>query len=305
MLRLKHFAVALIAVLLSGLAFANNTPVFTTIDNNADPTFNQLLGINDSGEIAGYFGSGAQGHPNQGYTISAPYTEFVSANFPGSVQTQATGINNNGVLSMFWSNTNTGTDANFGGIREGASPFTFVSVNDPLVGSSPPVNQVLGINQSMIAVGFYNDANGVSHGFTYSGQFIAVNVTGSTSVVAAGISNDNMICGFFTNAAGHTQGFVKPKSGVSLTTLAVPDASVTQLFGINDGGIAVGTYVDASGLSHGMAYNLATGKITHLDDPNGTMGTVLNGINNKGEIVGFYTDAAGNTHGLLVTGATF
>ncbi len=42
---------------------------FRTVDNNADLTFNQLLGINDAGVIAGYFGSGAQGHPNMGYLL--------------------------------------------------------------------------------------------------------------------------------------------------------------------------------------------------------------------------------------------
>ena len=42
---------------------------FRTIDNPKDLTFNQLLGVNDLGEIAGYFGSGAQFHPNKGYLI--------------------------------------------------------------------------------------------------------------------------------------------------------------------------------------------------------------------------------------------
>src|ERR1039457_5019626 len=46
---------------------------FTTLNNNNDPTFNQLLGINDHGLIAGYFGSGAAGHPNQGYMLQPPY----------------------------------------------------------------------------------------------------------------------------------------------------------------------------------------------------------------------------------------
>ena len=32
---------------------------FTTINNNTDPTFNQLLGINDKMKISGYYGSGA------------------------------------------------------------------------------------------------------------------------------------------------------------------------------------------------------------------------------------------------------
>ena len=46
---------------------------FQTADNARDLTFNQLLGINDSGVIAGYFGSGAQGHPNKGYLLLPPY----------------------------------------------------------------------------------------------------------------------------------------------------------------------------------------------------------------------------------------
>src|SRR5437763_15713102 len=37
---------------------------FQTLNDNADITFHQLLGINQNGVIAGYFGSGLQGHPN-------------------------------------------------------------------------------------------------------------------------------------------------------------------------------------------------------------------------------------------------
>src|SRR6266568_3701989 len=45
---------------------------FTTLDDQADPTFNQLLGINAHNVIAGYFGSGAAGHPNKGYLLGCP-----------------------------------------------------------------------------------------------------------------------------------------------------------------------------------------------------------------------------------------
>ena len=63
---------------------------FQDIINTNDPTFNQELGINNSGVIAGYFGSGTQGHPNKGYTVVPPYINqlnFTNENFPGSVQT--------------------------------------------------------------------------------------------------------------------------------------------------------------------------------------------------------------------------
>ena len=74
---------------------------FLTLGDDKDPTFNQLLGINDFGEIAGYFGSGSPAtvHPNKGYTV-APYSAntFTNENFTGSQQTQVTAIND-------WGNT--------------------------------------------------------------------------------------------------------------------------------------------------------------------------------------------------------
>src|SRR5215472_4455718 len=42
---------------------------FRKLDNPKDPTFNQLLGINNHNKIVGYFGSGAQGSPNKGYLL--------------------------------------------------------------------------------------------------------------------------------------------------------------------------------------------------------------------------------------------
>ncbi len=69
---------------------------YTTLDNSNDLTFNQLLGINDSGVIAGYFGSGMAMHPNKGYGLLPKYGQdgYRVENFPGSNQTQVTGLNN-------------------------------------------------------------------------------------------------------------------------------------------------------------------------------------------------------------------
>src|SRR5215472_11019368 len=46
---------------------------FSTLNDQNDPTFNQLLGIITHNVISGYFGSGTAGHPNKGYRIKAPY----------------------------------------------------------------------------------------------------------------------------------------------------------------------------------------------------------------------------------------
>jgi hypothetical protein len=220
------------------------------------------------------------------------------------VQTQATGVAKNGTTVGFWSPTNTGTDSNFGFIRL-ANGFTYLSVNNPLVSSAPEVNQLLGINTNNIAVGFYNDANGVPHGYAYTektGVFTPITISNAASDAATGINSNNLICGFFTNAAGRTLGFLKALTGGQAITFAVPNSQVTQFLGVNDSGFAVGFYVDGSGVTHGVTYNPANGEWNAVNDPLGVNGTVLNGVNDKGDVVGFYTDAAGNTHGMLVTG---
>ena len=144
------------------------TYTFTDVVNHGDPAFNQLLGINNSGTIAGYFGSGVAGQPNQGYTTTTASIlgtpSFTSENFPGSVQTQVTGINDRGQTVGFYSPTNLGSDANFGFYNK--TPGSYTAVFNPLTTSTPAINQLLGINNSGIAAGFYNDASGDSHGYT-------------------------------------------------------------------------------------------------------------------------------------------
>ena len=138
---------------------------YKTVDNPSDPTFNQLLGINDSGVIVGYYGNASAGHPNIGYEIASPYHTFTSNNLPGSIQTQATGINNAGVTTGFWSDTNLGGgDANFGFLRMPVGKnFQYIDINAPGVGGTPHVTQVLGVNKNTVTAGFYIDAAGVSH----------------------------------------------------------------------------------------------------------------------------------------------
>src|SRR5580700_7073209 len=98
-----------VVVLLAAFVAASVTTVmsaesttfsFTTINVTTD-TFTQLLGINNQGEIAGYHGSGAAGHPNQGFTLVPP-SSFTVENYPGSVQTQVIGINNSGNTAGFY-----------------------------------------------------------------------------------------------------------------------------------------------------------------------------------------------------------
>jgi len=278
---------------------------FRTLNSSNDETFNQLLGINSHGRIAGYFGSGAQGHKNKGYTIVPPYKQrnYRTENFPGSAQTQVTGLNDTGITVGFYSRTNKANpaaNANFGFYAIHGAHFR--SVNFPTTNnSSPPVNQLLGVNDHGIAVGFYTDSAGNAHGYKYAiatGHFSTVTVPGATSVTAAAINNKGGVAGFFTDSHGTVRAFLIRPSG-TLIILARAGAGMTQAFGLNDNGEVVGAYT-AGTASHGFTWTIQHGFRT-VDDPKGIGTTLINGVNDAGDLVGFYTDGKGNTDGMLAT----
>ena len=280
--------------------------VFNKIDNQNDPTFNQLLGVNDRGQIAGYFGSGAAGHPNKGYLLVRHDSLFVNENVPTAVQTQVVGLNNTGVTVGFWSSQNTAneTNNNFGFYTWRGQ---FHNVNFPTANNAnPPVNQLLGVNDRDVAVGFYNDAQGNAHGYAYSipGHWFArVRVPGASSVTASGINNRGDIVGFYTGRHGSVHGFLRERDG-NLVRLSVPGASSTMAFGINNRREVVGTYTVGSGdaaKTFGFVWVPWHRGFATINAPRGSGATTLNGINDAGDLVGFYTDAAGNTDGLLVS----
>ncbi len=290
---------------------------YTTLDNGNDLTFNQLLGIDNAGVIAGYFGSGVAQHPNKGYYLLPPHysqLDYRVENFPGSNQTQVTGLNNGSVEVGFQSPTNTGTDANYGwySLDNGR---TFTQVNVPLPSgfspNSPAVTQLLGVNDHDMAVGFENDSNNNAHGFVYSihsNRAVFTNISGSSSVTDAAINNGDQVAGFYTPAPGGTQsveGFLATSHGI--TSLAFPGASSTMALGLNNNGEVVGVYTTGSGSTaqnFGFTWAQKRG-FTTIDDPDGMGMTTVNGVNDRGELVGFFVDAnTGFTHGMLVTPAS-
>ena len=282
---------------------------FTTLDNPADLTFNQLLGFNNHGIIAGYLGSGAAGHPNKGYVLVRTRGGFkiMNENFPGSTQTQVTGLNDVGVTVGFWSDMNNANQQNDNfGFYWLKGRFHNVRFPTP-DNATPPVNQLLGVNNQDVAVGFYNDAKGNSHGYTFGirgGWFHRVTINGASSVTAAAINNRNDVAGFLTNAKGTTDAFLRTAGGRTWT-LAYPGASATQALGVNDFREVVGVYTIGTGdnaATHGFTWTPGRGFKT-VDDPQGVGATTVNGVNDSGDIVGFYTDGAGNTDGFAAVPA--
>jgi hypothetical protein len=244
-----------------------------------------------------------------------PYGQanYVSENYPGSVQTQVTGLNNHGVTVGFFfgqNNQNLMND-NFGFYNVDGR---FHEVNFPTNNNAtPPVDQLLGVNDDGVAVGFFVNAQDNNRGYTFdtnTGKFTRVLVPGAPrgakvgpSLPAAAINDSGDIAGFFATSAGVTDGFVKDDQ--HFTDLAIPGASVTMALGINGDSEVVGTYTMGTGkaaVMHGFTWTASHG-FSSLDDPNGVGTTTINGINDRGDLVGFYTDTAGNTDGFLDTPA--
>ena len=88
----------------------------------------------------------------------------------------------------------------------------------------------------------------------------------------------------FVNAAAQT-----PALTFKFKTINVAGAQSTGIYGINNAGAMVGSYVDSGGVRHG--FELLGGKLAKIDDPKGT-GTYCFGINKSGAIVGYYATSS-------------
>jgi hypothetical protein len=164
---------------------------FQTINDPADfppppgaggLTFTNLMGITSNGDtIPGFYGSGQAGDPNTGFVLTLP-SKFTPSNaiFPGlappfnAAQTQMTAINGNGTtFTGYTYPTNNGVpvDFQFGFYEQGG---VFTMVNNPKTPDCGAMgvcdsgviteNQLIGVNNANLAVGFYNDIHGDSHG---------------------------------------------------------------------------------------------------------------------------------------------
>jgi uncharacterized membrane protein len=275
----------------SGFSNASGLYTFNAVTNPADPSFDQLLGINNHGLIVGYYGSGASAkHPNKGFALDVPngLSTFTNENYPGAAQTQVVAVTANGSTAGFWVNARGG---NHGFVDWKG---TMTTVDDPLAAGKVKTNQILGLNDRGVAVGFYNDAQGNPHAFKYNlmtRTFTTLMPPHADSAVATGINASDQITGFLTRGKT-TESFVV--SSGRYTELRVPGSANTQAFGINNRDEIVGSYLDAAGKTHGFSVTTPTMHpvFSTIDDPHGIGNTILNGVNDKGQVVGFYMDAA-------------
>ncbi len=220
---------------------------------------------------------------------SQPQYEFTSFDFPGALQTEATGINPAGDIVGIYQDT---ALAVHGFLRRNGE---FTSVDYPAADGGPRVvrTQAGGINPQGDIVGAYKlagESNIVWHSFllTRHGEYRNIDVPGWTGTVATGILPDGTIVGCVhqTNMNTTMYGFVRDADG----DVSVSSYSGTMNYGATpDRSTIVGRYIDVS-TPPAQHYGLVLDEsgAHHFRVP-GSSFTQAWGINPRGEVVGYFT----------------
>jgi len=259
---------------------------FTTIDVPA-ATGTGATGINNSGQIIGGFLSG--GTFNGFVDVGGVFTTL---NKPGATSTLLFANNASGMIVGGYP-VGAGPDNPF----ETANGFlysggVFTTLNYPGASITTPFS----INAGATVVGLHRGADGIGHGFVYTGAFSPFDVPGAFATQAHGINDAGHIVGFYRAfGGGPHHGFLY--DGTSFTTVDCSGATETQPQKINNLGDIVGIY-STGGAPIGF---LRKAGICSVIAVPGALVTVPLGINDQDAIVGIYTSDGVTLHGFLAT----
>jgi probable HAF family extracellular repeat protein len=239
-------------------------------------------GINNDGQIVGFFTSGGSSH---GYI----YTDgdFMQIDVPATFgfSTRPNSINDAGDIVGFFAVGPSGGSTQ--GFLDVGGTFT------TLVAFGSGITQPHDINNVVQIVGTFSGPT--NRAFLYSGgSFAELVVPGGNLTDANGINDAGQIVGRVD-----LHGFLF-SDGI-FTTIDVPGAGFTAANGINNAGQIVGIFGDSGG-THGFLYS--GGIFTTIDVPGAARFTAPRGINDAGLIVGDFESSFGVNHGFLATPVT-
>ncbi len=272
-------------VLGAGVALATTYTYTSFAYPGATETY--AYGINDSGQIVGYYHDGSTYH---GFLKDG--ATYTSLDYPGATFTEAYGINDSGKIVGFYCD-----DSGYyhGFLKDGA---TYTSLDYP----GATYTYAFGINDSGEIVGSYYDASyGYHHGFLKDGAtYTSLDYPGATQNYAFGINDSGQIVGYYTSS-GYYHGFLK--DGATYTSFDYPGSTTeTYAFDINASGQIVGYYETTSSHYHGFLKVGAS--YTSFDYPGATQ-TYAYGINDSGQIVGYQSGGSGNGPCFIASPTTY
>jgi uncharacterized protein (TIGR03437 family) len=245
---------------------------FATVDA-PNTAFNQILGMNNAGELAGYSSTDAGGETLQKAFVRQANGTFKYLAVPsGTTNSQATGINDAHTVCGFYVDQD---DNNHGFVMPSGGALTTLDY------PNSTFTQALGINNAGQIVGQYMDAAEGMHGFIYTnGVFQTIDepmgMAGTTLV--NGINDQAQIVGFYGDADGNTIGFVGTPQ----------PAAETMIFRsvLSPGNEVPATSIQASGTADVIAHvirdgtgQITSGTIDFLVRPTFAAATTVTGVN--------------------------
>ena len=247
----------------------------------------------------GIFGTYSDSSSNDvaSYLTKTPYEKFQRIADPGAQATIVTAVAAREVAAVVFN------PPQLPGI------WSFVRIDGAweLVKSRREGMEILGVNDSLIAVGFYLSRSNAMVPFELNlktNRLRRLHPPNSVSGEAAGINDEDDVVGSFTAPSGGMHGFFL-RSG-SYHEFSYPSASSTQANGLNARDQVAGQYVDSGGVTHGFiltdpAAPPASRMWQSIDEPNAAALTVVNAIDGRDELCGWYVDGNDAVHGFVAT----
>jgi predicted membrane protein len=262
-------------------------------------------GINDSGQIAGWYNPSTAPETYKGFRRDAS-GKITIVNIPGSTATSIYAINNTGQIAGCAAPTSFCT-------AYGSTDKGFVTDSTGAILTFSPVNSAnvspMSINANGAAAGFYSDSAGGLHGFirAASNKITEFDAPGSFIAVGAGtlpwgVNDVGTVAGYYRDLNGHIRGFLRDANG-AITEFDAPGTSPnTYPVAINFAGMTTGSYV-VSGQSaswYGFVRD-PRGRFTSFEAPDASTlyGTFGMSINRAGQVAGYYYDKNAVAHGFL------
>ena len=265
--------------------------VITTFDYPGDVTQTVPSGINDRGDIIGFYTDsegvtrGFVRFPNG--TFSAPIVE------PNDTVgfTEGRGITDQRLICGWY----IGSDGFAHGYFLNRGVFTEFDVDG--------ANETLvdGVNDAGDFVGNYTSETVFAAAFSNIGGITApIIIPGDRgNSFAYAINRSRQITGGYQKG-GKIHGWWQDSDGTVYAPFDPPHSKATLPFGVNDQGWVVGRFFrnQQEQREQGFLFRLGTDRFLVFEYP-GAVFTSLNGINNDGLICGRYDDGSGLLHGFL------
>ena len=291
MLIAKNTAVRVVKLALLMMAATTtiaSEPVSFTLFDIPGATSYFVAGINDEGLIAGTW-----------TTANGASVGFIRLS-DGRISTPIVNPNDNSGLTVLRAVNDEGMIAGFYGANVSHGFLLIDGKFQTVVFPGAVATALRGINNLGDVSGTYSvvDFNADEFGFIIPRRGPAISFKlpdpTDTGIVVGGINDLRQLVGYYTDATSTLVGFLRQPSG-QFVSVIIPAAVSTQVLGINDCGIVVGTWGDGS-TAHGFYGR--PGNLRSFDLP-GAAATFAQGIDNEGRIVGRYATADGIPHAFV------